>query len=122
MVTSKAWKMGQTSGSLEFIPAPGRDIDRSPLWPGQVHVSLGNVTTIDQFTQKKSWSLSWSYLTDAEWTQLKKYWDGTFTWPFYLLDPRVGGGTFAVTFSVPPGSILNFKGRQALTFALRQAT
>lgn len=117
---SKVWKMGQTSGSLEFIPGPNPNIDRSPLWSGAVHLSLGNNTTIDQLPSRRSWNLSWSHLIDADMTIMKKYWDGTFTWPFYLHDPRFDGGTFAVTFSAPPTTSIERFGRYALSFALRE--
>ena len=123
MAISKVWKMGAATGSLEFIPAPGRDIDRTPIWNGAIHVSVEGDTTQDILgARRHSWNLSWSYLTPTEFLLLKKYWDGTVAWPFRLLDPRADGGTFIVMLTAPPMTSIQLKDRFALAMSLRETS
>lgn len=122
MATSKVWKMGQSVGTLAFIPMPGPDIDRTPVWNGAYHQSLANALTRDQLgPDKRSWTFDWKYLKASEFAQLKTFWDGTITWPYKLLDPRQDGGTFTVLPTAPPTTSIPRVNRYNVTLVLREA-
>lgn len=119
--------MGAATGSLEFIPAPGRDIDRTPIWIGQLHVSTAGAPTWDRIgtNDKYTWALTFDHLIPSEYLILKKYWDrrdpSYVPMPFRLLDPRDGGGTFSVVHAAPPTHSIQQKGYYAVSMSLREA-
>jgi len=94
---SDAWKLGVSSGTLEFIPAPVKGVDRTLTQVYSMQQSRSGADTKHLVAYKRTWSLAFDYLTDTEYHILLKYWDGTKgLGPFVLLDPNDGGAQYTV--------------------------
>jgi hypothetical protein len=74
-------------------PLPGHPRDTAPdvplRWPGALHESLSGRTTLDRAGPvRRSWGLSWDFLTEDQETVLQALLRGTAQSPLRLVDPR----------------------------------
>jgi hypothetical protein len=74
------------------LPAPGRDYSRNLEIVGAEHSSLRAARTQDVAGRKRTYSLPWNKLTDAQWRLVEQYYDGSMgLGPFEYREPAYAG-------------------------------
>lgn len=70
------------------LPPPLPDIDRAKLKVGGIQTTLAGADIQHTVATKRTYTLSWEELTDAEWAPIEAFFDGDygpgpylFTWP-----------------------------------------
>lgn len=86
------WSLARRGMPPTNLPAPGRDYTRTPDRIGGVHTSLRGTRTRDVMAVKRTWTLSWARLTDAQWRLIEQYADLSMgLGPFEYREPATTG-------------------------------
>lgn len=84
------WKIGLTAATLVILPRPNGDAPKQTGIGGS-HTSAMGKETLDIVNRKWVIVWQWSYIGDADYQTLKKWWDGTNgDAPYVVFDPAIG--------------------------------
>ena|SRR5256885_10605182 len=94
-VNTTKWQLGLTVGTLVSLPEPDQSIDRELARVGGTQTSIAGSNTVQVFAFKRTWSLTWTNLRDADAVLILQFWDpnvaspGVYkgVGPFVLNDP-----------------------------------
>lgn len=86
------WSLARQGFPPTVLPAPGRDYSRNLDLIGAEHSALRATRTQDVVGRKRTYSLSWNKLTDAQWQLIEQYHNGAMGFgPFEYREPAYPG-------------------------------
>jgi hypothetical protein len=86
------WTLARRGLPPTTLPPPGRDYSRSPERIGGAHTSLNGYRTHDVVAVKRTYTLSWAKLSDAQFRLVEQYVDLTMgLGPFEYREPAYAG-------------------------------
>jgi hypothetical protein len=117
---STVYTLSQRGGTPIPLPNPGRGVEVVPQKVGSEQVTAAGGLAVQTVAVKRSWSLPYQWLTDAQYDELLKWFDGRRgLGPFELRQ----AGSSVVYLVVVVGSLpktVPYVGRCSTTMTLRE--